>query len=170
MSRENTDVIHHRNVMCSVMNASGEARKSDSLFCRGFTLVELLMIVAIIGILSTLAIPSFTKYITTAKNSRCISDIRTLNQDISAWFLDNGTYPALYTDIPGRATLVDGWGRQYQYAVVVGLKDRFGELLNNDYDLYSKGADGISASVFDDATCTDDITLANYGSYVGLRP
>ena len=47
-----------------------------ALFSRGFTLVELMIVVAIIGVLSTVAIPSFMKYIRRSKTTEATMNIR----------------------------------------------------------------------------------------------
>ncbi|WP_084287772.1 type IV pilin protein [Desulfovermiculus halophilus] len=60
---------------------------------QGFTLVELLIVVAIIGILAAIAIPQFSKYRANAYNSAAQSDLRNLVTSLESEFASNGTYP-----------------------------------------------------------------------------
>lgn len=134
----------------------------------GFTLVELLMVVAIVGALATMAIPAFNQYITLSKNKRCIGDIRTIDKAITAYILEKNALPGSLGDV-GMAGQKDPWGRPYQYATPPSLKDSSTDPLNDDYDLYSWGKDGASADDDSDPTSADDIVRSNSGVYAGER-
>ncbi len=60
-----------------------------------FTLIELLIVVAIIGILAAIAVPNFLNAQTRAKVSRSISDIRNTDLAIHSYMVDNTTVPTL---------------------------------------------------------------------------
>jgi len=54
-----------------------------------FTLVEIMIVVAIIGILATLAIPNFIKSRETARKNACINNLRLIDTAIQQWALEN---------------------------------------------------------------------------------
>lgn len=58
-----------------------------------FTLIELLIVVAIIGILAAIAVPNFVNAQINAKVSRVISDMRAMGMAIEAYHVDHGVYP-----------------------------------------------------------------------------
>ena len=51
----------------------------------GFTLVEIMIVVAIIGLLASIAIPNFVKARTTAQMNACISNLRQIDGAIQMW-------------------------------------------------------------------------------------
>lgn len=65
-----------------------------------FTLIELLIVVAIIGILAAIAVPNFLNAQARAKTSRARSDIRNMEQTVTLYILDNGKRP-IDCDDPG---------------------------------------------------------------------
>jgi len=76
----------------------------------GFTLVEIMIVVAIIGLLAAIAIPNFVRARTTAQQNACINNLRQLDGAKQQWALENrsgGTATPANTDIQpylGRGT------------------------------------------------------------------
>ena len=138
-------------------------------------MVELLVIVAILGLLVLLAIPSYTQYVETVRVDRTKADIRTLEKDINAYAIENGRFPDHLSDIH-RETLVDAWGHPfgYQNLTLPGAtpmeKSNTAKLNTVEYfDLYSMGRDGDGGTVGYDATnCKDDVVLTANGGDVGM--
>ena len=60
---------------------------------KGFTLIELMIVIAIIGILAAIAIPQFASYRATSYNTASVSDIRNLRTDLEAYYAEWDEYP-----------------------------------------------------------------------------
>lgn len=60
---------------------------------KGFTLIELMIVVAIIGILAAIAIPQFAQYRENAFNSAAEADLRNAKTDLEAQYTENLAYP-----------------------------------------------------------------------------
>ena len=137
----------------------------------GFTLLELMVTVAIIGVLAGIAIPAFSSYLDKAKMIKAIAEIQMLEKEILGF--SDGGLPNTLGDI-GRAGLLDPWGNPYQYlnfATVSGKgplrKDMSLVPLNSEFDLYSMGPDGDSKPPLTAKASHDDIIRANDGEYIG---
>ncbi|MGF1616038.1 MAG: type II secretion system major pseudopilin GspG [Gammaproteobacteria bacterium] len=122
--------------------------------CRGFTLIEIMVVVVILGILAAVVVPKIMSRPDEARIIRAKQDIRAMGAALSLYRLDNFSYP---TTEQGLEALVkrpgdlakganwkaggylerlpaDPWGNPYQY-LHPGTRSEF--------DLYSLGADGV---------------------------
>lgn len=159
--------------MKSIRRSPAGQRRSGKGRDQGFSLIELMIVVAIIGALALIMVPYLRTFITKSKSTRCIAEIRGLQFEISSYLIDRSSFPASLADIK-RDTLKDPFGNPYQYKYIAGDPLGLGRLtsfalpLNDDYDLYSLGPDGASAQGLDDPTSQDDIVRAVGGGYIGL--
>jgi general secretion pathway protein G len=137
----------------------------------GFTLIELMLVVAIIATLAAIAIPSYNAFVDKAKVTRAIAEIKTLELELTAEELD-GYLPASLAEI-GRGNLTDPWGNLYQYQnlnlVPQGYWRKDGKLhpINTTFDLWSMGPDGMGKGSIRSKAGRDDIIRANDGAFIG---
>jgi general secretion pathway protein G len=144
---------------------------------RAFTLVELLLVIAIFGTLSAIAVPTYNNYTDKAKNSTAMADIREMELGIVRFQAERGRLPDTLAEA-GVSIQLDPWGRPYQYVRLQGLSknerdakcrwDKYDKPLNYDFDLYSIGKDGKTKAKITDKDSYDDIIRAHGGRYVGL--
>ena len=139
------------------------------------TLIEVVIVMAILAILASISSIVYIDYINKARMYNAIDAISALSTEISSFGMDTGVYPQSLAEI-GYAGLLDPWGNPYQYINIRNAgegfggmrKDRFLVPINTDFDLYSNGRDGESATSLGAAKSKDDIIRANDGQYIGL--
>jgi prepilin-type N-terminal cleavage/methylation domain-containing protein len=68
---------------------------------KGFTLIELMIVIAIIGILAAIAIPQFSAYRMRSYNSKAQSDVRNLATAQEAYYVDESSYTDPVTRLTG---------------------------------------------------------------------
>lgn len=140
---------------------------------RGLTVIELLIVLAVIGILASIALVLYYNFTYQAQIARAVADIAVLSSEISTFEMMNERLPNDLAEI-GRAAFPDPWGRPYEYLNfalgVVGQqrKDHALVPINTDFDLYSKGKNGASQPPLSASASLDDIVRANDGQYIGL--
>jgi general secretion pathway protein G len=152
----------------------------------GFTIVELLISVAILVTLAAIAVPLTKDYIYRANVARSATEIRGLEKEIIFYRTEFGRYPGwngMWTSLQeiGRDNFRDPWGTFYQYRNLENgpqakdnkpkfcRRDRSYNPLNYDFDLYSVGPDRQLPTNYQitKGTGADDIVRAANGKYVG---
>jgi general secretion pathway protein G len=140
---------------------------------RGFTLIEIMVAVALVAILTAIALPSYDAYRERTRIRNATNDIVAMGAQIKARFEDERAYPANLAAVKLQDRK-DPWGRPYVYYNVAASgkggarKDKALNPLNSDFDLYSLGRDGVSKSQVTQKDSVDDIIRANNGAFVGL--
>jgi prepilin-type N-terminal cleavage/methylation domain-containing protein len=74
--------------LCHPKSGQPKMRSKES-YKPGFTLVEIMLVVAIIGLLAVLAIPNFLRARSTAQKNACITNLRQIDSGKQQWAIEN---------------------------------------------------------------------------------
>jgi general secretion pathway protein G len=141
---------------------------------RAFTLVEFMIVLAILTVLAGIAYPAYENYRERVRIAQAVIDIGHLQTLVNLFIDDNRSPPDDLAQI-GQGGKLDPWGNPYQYLNLVALKGK-GKArknrnlvpINSDFDLYSMGKDGVSVGPLTAKASRDDIVRANDGRFIGL--
>lgn len=97
---------------------------------RGFTLVEIMIVVVIIGLLAALAIPAFQKVRTETQGNRVANDMRIFRDAVEAYVLKEGGFPV--HDSGGLPAVLQGWISQEKW-------NEGSALANGAWEYYNPG-------------------------------
>ena len=146
------------------------ARKCKFL---GFTVIELIVVISIVGLLASVALPAYQDYRKKVDIKIAIQDIQTISLAIIDFQLTNNALPADLSAVK-MDSLEDPWGNPYEYVnhdtdpPGHRRKDKNLVPINNDFDLYSSGEDGNSSPPLTANHSKDDIVRANNGGFIDL--
>ena len=132
-----------------------EALRANRALQHGFTLIEMLVVVVILGVLAALVVPNIMSRPDQAKATVAQSDIKAISSALEIYRLDNGFYPFTQQGLEALVAVPEGepvprnwnadgylkslpkdpWGRNYYYISP-------GEKNPNSFDIYSFGANG----------------------------
>jgi general secretion pathway protein G len=160
--------ISYRNV--NGVDVEGKRRRPRG----GFTLVEMLISLAVIGVLVAIALPSYQRHQERLRVEQARRDIGMISTRLSLLWEDARSYPSSLAAL-GPGIPLDPWGRPYQYLNLEdprsrgqARKDHALVPINTDFDLYSMGPDGRSVPPLTASHSRDDIVRANNGNFVGI--
>jgi len=139
----------------------------------GFTLIELMLALLLVGILSAVALPFYKGHRERVHTTEAVNAVTSMSAAITLYWETNRSYPATLADV-GLADKLDPWGHPYVYYNVDAngkggaRKDHALNPLNTDFDLYSLGPDGVTKPQITQTDALDDIIRAGNGNYVGV--
>ncbi|HZZ95008.1 MAG TPA: prepilin-type N-terminal cleavage/methylation domain-containing protein [Usitatibacter sp.] len=140
---------------------------------RGFTIVELVIVLAIAALVLAMTLPMVNRYIDRGKVSQAVSDLAEMSKVIRDYEKTHGILPDSLSTVgyEGRA---DPWGYAYQFFNLrtshgngQARQDKILRPLNSDFDLYSVGPDGVTLPSLSKPESRDDIVRARDGAFVG---
>jgi general secretion pathway protein G len=148
--------------------------KSHPALCRGLTLVELMLAIALVGVLTAIAVPTYQKAMLRMKIAQARSDLALIQVGVLA--SRNGNILPASLDAVPKVPRIDPWGRPYAYYYfnTPGAnrgrvrKDRNLVPINSEFDLYSVGKDGNTRPPLTAQPSRDDIVVARDGAFIGL--
>jgi general secretion pathway protein G len=150
----------------------GFSQRRHRAVARGFTLIETMLVVGLIGTLIGVSVPSYRSYRDRARAGMAAQEITAMAGAVQRFELERRALPDSLGDV-GLGGKLDPWGRPYVYYNVEAngrggaRKDRRLNPLNTDFDLYSLGPDGKTKPQVGQKDSLDDVIRASNGRFVG---
>ncbi|MEJ2180089.1 MAG: prepilin-type N-terminal cleavage/methylation domain-containing protein [Gammaproteobacteria bacterium] len=143
----------------------------------GFSIIEIFVVIAIISLLLSIAMPAYEKYQDRRDTNQAKQDILGIQAAIDKFYVENDHFPDSLAEI-NTQNLQDPWGSHYYYLNVADNDEKSSDTkvrrdiklkpVNSDYDLYSAGKDRLSKPPFTASVSRDDIVRCNNGRYLGF--
>lgn len=128
---------------------------------RGFTLIELIVVIALIAVLAAVVAPNLLGKASDANRKSAAVQIEKISSSIELYHLETGRYPDQLEDLVNKPQGVDRWAGPY-VRKMSQLQDPWGNELvikrpgeRGSFDLISYGADGRPGGEGDDADITN---------------
>jgi general secretion pathway protein G len=118
-----------------------DKRRTRTAGAAGFTLVEILLVVVIIGMLATIAAINVPKFLGQGREGKVKADLNSISAAVEAYNMVEGKYPGSLQDLTSgndpylKSLPKDPWGSDYQYNVPSSHP-------GHRYDVYSNGENG----------------------------
>ncbi len=122
---------------------SSRRRQDGRRVRQSFTLIEIMIVIVIIGMLASLAVPKIMDNLEKAKVETTKTNLKVLKGAVQSYYMDNNEYPASLSELLGknskngksylddRSLPKDGWGQDFIYTVGGDM----------NFDIVSYGAD-----------------------------
>ena len=134
---------------------------SNKMRLRGFTLIELIVVIALIAVLAAVVAPNLLGKADEAKRKSAAVQIEKLGNTIELYHVENGRYPEKLVDLIERPANTDTWNGPYLrkksqlldpwgHEIVIDVPGEHGS-----FDVISYGADGRAGGDGDDADITN---------------
>lgn len=152
---------------------------------RGFTLIEMLISLAILSIVMMVALPSYQNYQDKVLLAQCKADLNEIAMRLEKFKAFNYAYPEYLSDLGNVSK--DPWGNDYHYLNLADVNPKSGKVqtgekgpkpsarkkknlkpLNSDFDLFSAGKDGSYKPNVSAPNSLDDCIRADDGAFIGL--
>jgi general secretion pathway protein G len=125
---------------------SGKLHRTGNRAQRGFTLVELLLVLVILALIAGLVLPGIIGKAESAKAKAASSQISRISMSVESFYLDTGITPSSLDELVSEPSGVNGWNGPYIKNTL--LNDPWGQPYqykvpgdHGDFDIWSYGAD-----------------------------
>ena len=141
---------------------------------KAFTFIEFCVVLLIVTLFYFILAPAILAMVDKVNSKTTADEITDIQGDIDKFFEENGFFPDSLDEVFDPVPL-DPWGNPFQY-INHDTGNGNGQLrkdknlvpINSDYDLYSMGPDGRTASPLTAAISLDDIIRGRNGAFTGL--